>query len=320
MIQLLWRQHRGEFVFYGGLLLLWCVFALVVGNQMNAAMLAFQHQGCDTNNAGQACSGLLGDYIDRFHRILTAMSLVLQITPVFAGMLIGAPLIAREFEQRTHLFVWVQSITRRRWAISKIGATLIFFLLAATVYSAIFAWCVSQGYQINGNILAQGNPYTQYDITGIVPLVYIAFALAAGIAAGTIFRRTIVAMVVVLFGYPIMRTVIASFRYSWVTPATYTYLSYGTALPAWVTDGRFMGSGYVDVHGALVSPDTVTTTCGPSASFAADCLQSHGWMNFIKVIPASDFWMIQGAEAALFGLLALGLLTLAVWQIVRRGE
>jgi len=38
------------------------------------------------------------------------------------GALIGAPLVAREVEQRTHLAAWTQSVSRRRWYITKIAA------------------------------------------------------------------------------------------------------------------------------------------------------------------------------------------------------
>jgi hypothetical protein len=35
------------------------------------------------------------------------------------GALIGAPLVAREVEQRIHLAAWTQSVSRRRWYITK---------------------------------------------------------------------------------------------------------------------------------------------------------------------------------------------------------
>ena len=316
MVQLIWRQHRNELFFYGGLLLLWCVFCLILGNQMHAAMLTLQQHGCTAASTDDICTNLQIDYIDQFHHFLSIMPLILQLVPVFVGMLLGAPLIAREFEQRTHLFLWAQSITRRRWAIGKVGVIVIFCVLAAALYSALFVWCVSQGYQVNGNILSQGNPYTQYDLTGIVPLGYIAFALAVGIATGVIFRRTIVAMPIVLLSYPIVRTIVAYFRYSWVTPATYTYLDNGS-LPSWVANGHPVGGGYMDAHGAIVTNDTVSNACSTSDNFA-NCLQTHGWMNYEKVIPPSDFWMIQGVETAVFGLLAIGLLMFAIWHITRQ--
>jgi hypothetical protein len=38
------------------------------------------------------------------------------------GALVGAPLVAREVEQRTHLVAWTQSVSRRRWYTTKVTA------------------------------------------------------------------------------------------------------------------------------------------------------------------------------------------------------
>src|SRR5205807_2271951 len=38
---------------------------------------------------------------------------------VVIGALVGAPLVAREVEQGTHLVTWTQSIPRRRWYVTK---------------------------------------------------------------------------------------------------------------------------------------------------------------------------------------------------------
>ena len=81
MAQLLWRQHRNATLFYGGLLLLWCVFLLIPGNQMHAATATIQQQGCNSNNDSQACFILLVDYNARFNHFLTAIGLILQLTP-----------------------------------------------------------------------------------------------------------------------------------------------------------------------------------------------------------------------------------------------
>jgi hypothetical protein len=103
------------------------------------------------------------------------------------------------------------------------------------------------------------------------------------------------------------------------TPVTYAYLDQGQSLPSWVTTGLTVNTGYVDAHGAIVSTDAVGAACNASDNFAT-CLQTHDWLDYTRVIPASDFWMIQGVETAFFVLLALGLLTFAVWYLARRGE
>ena len=46
----------------------------------------------------------------------------LPLLMVVIGALVGAPLVAREVEQRTQLVSWTQSVTRRRWYVTKVTA------------------------------------------------------------------------------------------------------------------------------------------------------------------------------------------------------
>ncbi len=52
-------------------------------------------------------------------------------------------------------------------------------------------------------------------------------------------------------------------------------------------------------HGTVVASDVVNAACAARDNFA-NCTQALGWMDFLKVIPASEIWMIQGVETALF--------------------
>ena len=63
-------------------------------------------------------------------------------------------------------------------------------------------------------------------------------------------------------------------------------------------------SGYYAIqlaleHGTVVASDVVNAACAARDNFA-NCTQALGWMDFLKVIPASEIWMIQGVETALF--------------------
>jgi len=42
------------------------------------------------------------------------------LLPGVVGVFAAAPLLPREFEQRTHALAWTQSITRRRWLVAKL--------------------------------------------------------------------------------------------------------------------------------------------------------------------------------------------------------
>jgi MFS family permease len=59
--------------------------------------------------------------------------------PLLLGAPVGAPLVAREVEQRTHLLVWTQSITRMRWLSVKLTLVLGAGLLAGLlIFAAVY--------------------------------------------------------------------------------------------------------------------------------------------------------------------------------------
>jgi hypothetical protein len=64
------------------------------------------------------------------------------------GAMTGAPLVAREIEQRTQLAAWTQSVSRRRWYVTKIAALtgnawLQHQLTAGDTTSSRWSWFVS---------------------------------------------------------------------------------------------------------------------------------------------------------------------------------
>jgi ABC-type transport system involved in multi-copper enzyme maturation permease subunit len=52
------------------------------------------------------------------------MQLVAAFVPMLLGLILGVPLFAREREEQTAAFVLTQSISRRRWVITKLGCAL----------------------------------------------------------------------------------------------------------------------------------------------------------------------------------------------------
>jgi len=64
------------------------------------------------------------------------------LTAVFAimGAIVGAPLVAREVEQRTHLAAWTQSVSRRRWYLAKISVLAAGLAVAGLAAGTANAW------------------------------------------------------------------------------------------------------------------------------------------------------------------------------------
>ena len=80
---------------------------------------------------------------------------------------------------------------------------------------------------------------SQFDSQCIVPIGYAVFAMALGIAAGTVARRTLPAIAVALGGFIGLRLVISDFFRSHFIPAVTAYykLTISFTLPgqAWVS-------------------------------------------------------------------------------------
>ena len=101
-----------------------------------------------------------------------------------------------------------------------------------------------------------------FDTQGIVPVGYAVFAMALGIAAGTVARRTLPAIAVTLGGFIALRLVISDFvRQHYMTAVTIYDKVAGSFTPsgqAWVLaqgavspTGRAVPTGWGDLYPAL---------------------------------------------------------------------
>jgi hypothetical protein len=137
---LIWRQHRWQLLWTA--IVLAAVGLVMVGVAHSAnGWLADYHAwqqdlraaGCTVPGGGvpvhadPACHALLSKYPDgsqsafsnAYNFAIVAFEEGLPLLLVVLGVLVGAPLVAREAEQRTHLVAWTQSVTRRGWYTAK---------------------------------------------------------------------------------------------------------------------------------------------------------------------------------------------------------
>ena len=161
------------------------------------------------------CQSLLANFYDTYEDPNLDL-LIPLILPALVGMFLGAPLVARELERGTFRLTWTQSVTRMRWMLVKVGAQLVITLLAFALLSQLVTWYIAQSGSFGGN------GWDNFDVTGITPLAYMAFALALGITAGALLRNTVPAMLVTLVGYPLLRTLITQLaRPNYLPPLSY---------------------------------------------------------------------------------------------------
>jgi hypothetical protein len=217
MTWLVWRQHRKQALF--ALLALAALAAVLVptGLQVHDA---FDRAGLDdclpaaarvefvpvNPGPGQppdpvrACQERADEFAGRFGSRGT-FGVLLWFLPLLAGLFWGAPLIAREVEHGTHRLVWTQGVSRLRWALVKFGLVGAGVVVAAACYALLVTWWRAPLDQAAGGT-ATGNRFGfgLFDVEGLVPVGYALFAVALGVFAGALTRRTQAAMAVTLVG------------------------------------------------------------------------------------------------------------------------
>jgi hypothetical protein len=138
----------------------------------------------------------------------TAFGLVVILAPALIGAFWGAPLVAREFEAGTHRLVWAQSISRVRWLTVKLAVAGTATVAATVLLSALVTWWAAPLDH------AAAAVYGTFDQRDIAPIGYALFALALGVTAGLVLRRTLPAMALTLAGLLTVRIVVTG----WIRP------------------------------------------------------------------------------------------------------
>jgi hypothetical protein len=152
-----------------------------------------------------------------------------------------------------------------------------------------------------------------FDIQGIVPIGYAVFAMALGIAAGTVARRTLPAIAVALGGFIALRLVISDFvRPHYMAAVTTYYNVAGSFTPpgqAWVlAQGAVSKTGVVVPQGWGSLGNALPASCqkpldsapqtksGSETSAVFSCMQAHGFHGFATYPPASRYWPFQASR------------------------
>lgn len=227
MIWLTWRQHRAEWM---GLIAVVAAFAIVVlahGLPMHAAYDRDNIAACWTAH-NDSCMGKLGVFDQKYGEFPDIATTWLPLTPVFAGILIGAPFLAREFEQGTWQLAWTQGVSRTRWLLVKLGLVLLGVLAAAAVIAALLSWWLAP---LHPHRFTSG----QFNNGVLVFPSYVLWAVAVGITAGAFLRRTVVAAAVGIVAWLAVRLPVEfALRPNYRTPLT-TRDPEEAALGGWVT-------------------------------------------------------------------------------------
>ena len=141
----------------------------------------------------------------------------------------GAPLLSREYEQRTHLLVWSQDVAPTRWLLTKVALLGVIVGAFAVGLEAVnelvnkqlVASLSSAGWMANAFLVGfEGNIALQAG--------YALAAFAIGIAIGGLLRVPVVAMVVSTGAFGLIRWLVATYVRPVYLPTTQANSFQGT--------------------------------------------------------------------------------------------
>jgi len=336
MTWLTWRQYRAQAAVAALVLAVFATVLLVTGFQLAAQW----HTLLASCTASGTCGALHQGAVSLGSALGWDFVVLSLLAPALFGVLVGAPLVAHEFEARTCDFAWAQSITRTRWLAVKVG----WLLLAAAVWGGAIAALVTWWSGPRNAAFGDAFQSNYFDQQGLVPVAYAVFATALGIAAGAVLRRTLPAIAIVIGGFIGMRLWISQdLRMHFMAPVT---AFYGVAANLNTPAGSInVGGGLLNKAGQVVTgplgnvmidgvpstslpaacrqliPASASGPAGPSnATLNAvyGCLQKAGYRQFISYQPISRYWAFQGIETGIYLAVAAALIAITFYAVRRR--
>jgi hypothetical protein len=189
MVWVTWRQHRIALICLAALSVAACTGLLVNGlwtrsfwrGPANLRMVCVDANFCGVAPFFTGSPSWYGPSI-----------LALHLVPVVIGMFLGAPLLTREFDQRTGEFAWSQGIGALRWTLAKVTLLAGAAMLAVLPIGLLFAWWYPIGqYALDSNL---SWPVTHYDLFPAPIVRWTLFAVVLGALIGALIRRTVAAI------------------------------------------------------------------------------------------------------------------------------
>jgi hypothetical protein len=286
-----------------------------------------------------------------------AFTLIAQVFPALLGMFWGAPLVARELDSGTYRLAWTQSVSRRRWLLTRLGLVGLATVIASGVLTLTITWW-SRDLDKLGT-----NNYAALHIRGVAPIGYALFAFASGALIGAVIRRTVPAMAATLGVFVFVRVATTL----WVRPHLLSPLHKSISLlnadqlgfvsrnggpirlaanadagqNTWTLSSQFVSNatGHVASNGQLSAfvhqfcpvigssadtPPGKTThpvPAPPPIKEAFQACQAQAAKTFHLLVtyqPANRYWIFQWLEFGIFAALALLAAAGCYWWVTRR--
>jgi ABC-type transport system involved in multi-copper enzyme maturation permease subunit len=289
MIWVSWRQHRSQAIGCLAVLAALAVYAILLGTSMRTAFSHDALTACLARSQGTACPAAVQAFTGEFgSEVNIAFWAVTLIVPGLIGVLVGAPLIARELEYGTWRLAWSQTIPRARWLAVKLALVTGGLIVLGAAMTAVITWYRAPMDRLTGRL-----EHNIFDFEGLVLTAYILCAFGFAVLAGLLLRRSIPAMVAAFVPWLAIRLVVEFvFRPHFLAPVT--------------------GLGKCSLG------------CGEGIGFVPQATGRIGDLilninrNVITYQPADRFWPFQFIEAGIFVALTAVALGATVWLLHRR--
>lgn len=199
-----WLQSRTQTLVVGGLIGALTVTLAITGIHLSHLYHSMV-SGCGVHGD---CDIATQQFTLHYGFLQNALMLLLRLAPALIGIFWGGPLIARELETGTYRLAWTQTVSRRRWVVTKLALVGGAAVLAAGVLTLTITWWYRALDSLNDG------QWGVFDARGLVPIGYTFFAFMLGAALGAIIKRTVPAMAASLAVFVFARVAIQQ----WVRP------------------------------------------------------------------------------------------------------
>jgi hypothetical protein len=317
MIWATWRMERSLYFVAGAILVMIAFLLALAGAHQEAAWTTYSNLHCGQPGSSSGCLSAADSYYSA-SRFSSTGVVVGFLTPGLLGLVIGAPIVAKEVGQNTNRLAWTQSITRTRWLILKLGVGAVATAVLVAALTPVFQWWT--GAVQRGDRVVPPN----FDISGLVPVAYALFAFMLGALLGALVKRTgwAFALGVPLFG--VLRFLERSYLRSRLVPPVYASTSQMAPSNNWVLNQGYLPLGdSVPGHGItwLSETDTVASCTNPGGGKAVHSVQHCESLlrlhYVVQMQPGSHYWTLQLAEAGIFVVAACVLCVITIVAVRR---
>jgi hypothetical protein len=311
-----WRQQRAEMLISAAMLVVIAAIAIPAGLHMASV---YTHEGlaaCAKSDNPATCGIPVGAFLVRFNG-LNFLFIWSTIVPALAALLLAAPFVL-DLDNGTYRLYWTQSITRRRWIVTKLGMAAAASVAVAVGLVVLATWARAPLDHLNGRMSTNS-----YDSEGIVPVAYALFVLGVAVALGAVWRRTVPSLLVAFGVYIVGRAVVDSWlRQRLLSPVKTTWLA--------SRNGPNLNQALViNQYDSTRTGHELATSTGPCFQGSAGllghthvCVQPHapGAHDYMTAVyqPASRFWALQGIESVIIAGIGVLLILAAAWWTNRR--